>query len=1159
LAEKGLRRVALPCLIIGKSTQEMDPSASDNEAQPNPLTYGESGQSEPLPVSIPDHKLLRCIGHGSYGQVWLALNTMGTYRAVKVVRRNSFHDRRPFERELSGIRRFEPISRSHEGFVDILQAGINEQEGYFYYVMELGDDIGSGTNIFPEKYSPKTLAKEIRMRGKLSWQECLELGLALSRALAELHKHELVHRDVKPSNVIFVNGVPKLADIGLVADLKAAPSYVGTEGFIPPEGPGSAQADVYGLGKVLYEASTGKDRQDFPELSTAWDQSPDHKRLQEMNEVVLRACQNERDKRYATAWDMYSDLLILSEGQSVLRLRALEKAFTRIKRIAGISSLALLVLAGFGYETYRVRRNALEVQQQKLGSSIAYGNSSMKSGDLFGALPHFVEAFRLDGGNSDREREHRVRLGSVMAQCAKLTRMWSRPKQVDTAAFSPDGNHVLVIESYGSAQVLDIHSGKPVSPSFGKAHGLRQGAYSPEGESVVTADEEDHAACVWNASDGTLLYKLDHPDKVLCARFSPEGTHIVTACLDGIARVWNLETRTIELRLKGHTAAVLFAAYSQDGRRIVTSGKDGSARLWNSKTGEQLQPSFKHNRWVVYAAFSPDGQQLITACNDHRARVWDLATGRKIPPDLEHLDVVSSVQFSPDGQLILTGSLDGTARLWRAENHQPINPNPILWHSDRVMEANFCSDGHGIATACVDGTVRIWDLAGGSVAPPPLQNSFSPEYTCFLTSTNDELRVWEAFSGKPKGGPIKLSSSMQSFKLGHSGRFILTSSLNDEEPSRRSVEIRETTTGNRFGPPLLLTNAFENFSLSKDGHCLLGFDDELAHTWKVSTGEPMVQGMKHPAKVGGAVFGPSSGVVATWGGSVVKVWNSATGEDLFAPLKHSFNVEHVEFNSDGTRLVTCGNDSGFTRCHAQVWNMANGHPIGPRLGHRDGVLWASLSRDGNRVATAGEDFRAMVWESVTGKPLTAGLLHQDQVMSAAFCDNGKWVITASSDQTARIWNAENGDPLTPPLRHLAKLRYAVFLGDGRRVVTSDKKGGISLWDLPLEESQVADLVKLVRVLSGDAITVSASSGLGPRSSESLQALWEDIRAKHPAWFETSSQEVVAWHRFEADQSELEGHWFAAALHLEYLSHLLPGDLLITQRLGQAKDHTKHID
>ena len=125
-------------------------------------TNASRAQDEGLPpLLIPDHQILRRIGHGSYGEVWLARNSMGTYRAVKVVYRKSFQDQRPFERELSGIRKFEPISRSHEGFVDVLHVGINEEYGYFYYVMELGDDRKSGQGIDPESYTPKTLAQEI--------------------------------------------------------------------------------------------------------------------------------------------------------------------------------------------------------------------------------------------------------------------------------------------------------------------------------------------------------------------------------------------------------------------------------------------------------------------------------------------------------------------------------------------------------------------------------------------------------------------------------------------------------------------------------------------------------------------------------------------------------------------------------------------------------------------------------------------------------------------------------------------------------------------------------------------------------------------------------------------------------------------------------------
>ena len=248
-----------------------------------------SASDRPCP-EIPHHELLRPIGRGSYGEVWLARNLMGTYRAVKILWRGSFKDSRPFERELAGIRRFEPISRLHEGFVDILHVGLNQDETCFFYVMELGDDQGSGQEIKPDNYRPRTLATDIGVRGRLPLEACLGVGLALSKALAQLHASGLVHRDIKPSNIIFVGGVPKLADIGLVMEAGVTASYVGTEGFIPPEGPSSPQADVYALGKVLYEAATGKDRQDFPALPADWGTPEEQDSLMELNEVLIRAC-----------------------------------------------------------------------------------------------------------------------------------------------------------------------------------------------------------------------------------------------------------------------------------------------------------------------------------------------------------------------------------------------------------------------------------------------------------------------------------------------------------------------------------------------------------------------------------------------------------------------------------------------------------------------------------------------------------------------------------------------------------------------------------------------------------------------------------------------------------------------------------------------------
>ena len=223
---------------------------------------------------VPDHELIRRIGAGAYGEVWLGKNVVGTVRAVKVVYRNSFADERPYEREFRGIRSFEPVSRSNDGLMDILQIGRNDEQGYFYYVMELADNANSEIQtpgaepLNPAAYIPKTLQEIVRKQTRLSFAECLQFTLPLNLALGHLHRHGLIHRDIKPSNIIFINGIPKLADIGLVSEVGEARSFVGTEGFIPPEGPNSPQADIYSLGKVLYEMSMGKDRTEFPEPFT---------------------------------------------------------------------------------------------------------------------------------------------------------------------------------------------------------------------------------------------------------------------------------------------------------------------------------------------------------------------------------------------------------------------------------------------------------------------------------------------------------------------------------------------------------------------------------------------------------------------------------------------------------------------------------------------------------------------------------------------------------------------------------------------------------------------------------------------------------------------------------------------------------------------------
>src|SRR5262245_35163841 len=105
------------------------------------FVFGHAAQECPAESPlVPDHELLRMIGKGSYGEVWLARNTLGTFRAVKIVHAKTFEQKRPFDREFNGVQKFEPVSRLHDGLMDVLQVGRNDAAGYFYCVMELADD-----------------------------------------------------------------------------------------------------------------------------------------------------------------------------------------------------------------------------------------------------------------------------------------------------------------------------------------------------------------------------------------------------------------------------------------------------------------------------------------------------------------------------------------------------------------------------------------------------------------------------------------------------------------------------------------------------------------------------------------------------------------------------------------------------------------------------------------------------------------------------------------------------------------------------------------------------------------------------------------------------------------------------------------------------------
>jgi serine/threonine protein kinase len=260
-------------------------------------------------IDVPEHELIRRIGSGGSGEVWLARSRLGTHRAVKIIKPREGRSTGMFASEFSGIVKYEPVSRLHEGLVDILQVGGAAEAGYFYYVMELADDVKTGAAFKPENYRPRTLHYTIRKQGRLPVGECIRLGAAMSSALGYLHRQNLIHRDLKPSNIIFVNGFPKLADIGLLTNRSELRHYVGTEGFIAPEGAGTIQADIYSIGKVIYEMSTGLPAVNYPALPENLGRSRDDLELAQFSQIVVKCCRTNPRNRFRSADEVMTALL----------------------------------------------------------------------------------------------------------------------------------------------------------------------------------------------------------------------------------------------------------------------------------------------------------------------------------------------------------------------------------------------------------------------------------------------------------------------------------------------------------------------------------------------------------------------------------------------------------------------------------------------------------------------------------------------------------------------------------------------------------------------------------------------------------------------------------------------------------------------------------
>jgi WD40 repeat protein/serine/threonine protein kinase len=290
-----------------------------------------------------------------------------------------------------------------------------------------------------------------------------------------------------------------------------------------------------------------------------------------------------------------------------------------------------------------------------------------------------------------------------------LGRVMKHEGVIPLVAFRPDGAVVLTVSYDGTAQLWNSASGHPHGAAMDHRTGrgnveVQSAAFSHDGQFVVTGDNVGIVR-IWDGNTGKLVNELDRQvGAVRSIRFNKRGDRIVAGwgTPDNGVRLWNFASRKL-LWTARHQNTVRTVDISPDGRLVLSASNDETARLWNAADGRPVGSALVHRGEVFVAAFSPDGTVAVTGGYDATARFWSVPSGAPLGEPMRHSGVVMSAIFSNDGTLLLTGgSVDRSARLWDVATCLPLSP-PLL-SDEPVLAVGLQPSGRTAYTG------RLWRL-----------------------------------------------------------------------------------------------------------------------------------------------------------------------------------------------------------------------------------------------------------------------------------------------------------------------------------------------------------------------------------------------------------------------------------------------------------------
>ncbi len=666
-----------------------------------------------------NYRLVRLLGRGGFAEVYLGQHVqIDTQQAAIKVLYLTGVDPHKFRQEAQTI-----ASLKHPNIIRLFD--FSDQQDMPYLVMDYAPNGSLGTHhAAGEKVPLATVVQYI---------------IQIANALQYAHGMHIIHRDIKPDNVLLgSHGELLLSDFSIAvlsktgrATVNAPGGTAGTPYYMAPEmfrGKPDKASDQYALAVMVYQWLSGTlpfSEGDFIQLGYQHAHEPvpplrDKAPLisEEVEAVVMKALAKDLSQRFATVQAFATALEqacqtkpstsvstqqnpVPSEPTSPPVSTVLASPVTPVQTPSQMNTPAVQPLppttpaTATTLPTTQTRpqpptstrpapRNRPAPQPQLTRRRVLIGLAvtgvvAAGGGAIWWVLvphPHPLCVYR---GHSD----------GVLA-----------------VAWSPDSKHIASGSGDKTVQVWDATDGGNTFTYTGHSDGVNTVVWSPDDKRIASGSD-DKTVQVWNAADGGNAFTYTgHSGLIYALEYSPDGKRIASSSADKTVQVWNAVDGRNVFTYQGHSDAVWAVAWSPDGKRIASSSVDKTVQVWDAADGSHVFTYQGHSDFVNAVAWSPDGKRIASGGCDKTVQVWDAVNGGNVFVYKGHSDYVWAVVWSPDGKRIASGSRDGTAQVWDAANGDHVFT--YQGHADKVTRVAWSPDGKYIASGSWDKTVQVW-------------------------------------------------------------------------------------------------------------------------------------------------------------------------------------------------------------------------------------------------------------------------------------------------------------------------------------------------------------------------------------------------------------------------------------------------------------------